>query len=107
MPKEPASPLSGRFSEPALLIMASLAGGPKHGYALMQEIASEAGVRLGPGTLYGALSRLEDAGYVVACEGDERRRPYALSAAGRRAFAARMRDLEQFHQSLRRLTNER
>ena len=41
----------GRFSEPALLILISLADGPKHGYAMVEDIAGVAGVRLGPGTL--------------------------------------------------------
>ena len=49
----------GRFAEPSLLILASLAGGPKHGYAMMEDIEAMSGVRLGPGTLYGALARLE------------------------------------------------
>src|SRR5215467_11811459 len=47
----------GRFSDPSLLILASLAGGPKHGYAMMEDIEAMSGVRLGPGTLYGALAR--------------------------------------------------
>jgi len=49
----------GRFSEPGLLILVSLADGPKHGYAILEDIDQLAGVRLGPGTLYGALARLE------------------------------------------------
>lgn len=49
----------GRFSEPALLILISLADGPKHGYAMTQDIETVSGQRLGPGTLYGAITRLE------------------------------------------------
>src|SRR5215469_14493019 len=48
----------GRFSEPALLILISLAEGPKHGYSMTEDIEAIAGVRLGPGTLYGAIARL-------------------------------------------------
>ena len=44
----------GRFSEPALLILISLAEGPKHGYSMAEDIEAIAGLRLGPGTLYGA-----------------------------------------------------
>ena len=44
----------GRFSEPALLILVSLAEGPRHGYSIAEDIEAIAGVRLGPGTLYGA-----------------------------------------------------
>lgn len=65
-----------------LLILTSLAGGDKHGYALMQDIEEFAGVRLGPGSLYGALARLEEEGLVVALAPQERRRPYRLTAAG-------------------------
>jgi DNA-binding PadR family transcriptional regulator len=64
----------GRFSDPALLILASLAGGEKHGYAMMEDIEKMAGVRLGAGTLYGALSRLEQAGLIEALPADERNR---------------------------------
>ena len=49
----------GRFSDPSLLILSSLASGPKHGYAMMEDIAQCSGTRLEPGTLYGALSRRE------------------------------------------------
>ena len=45
----------GRFSEPALLILISLAGGPKHGYAMTDDIEQMTGERLGPGPLYDAL----------------------------------------------------
>jgi DNA-binding PadR family transcriptional regulator len=67
-----------------LLILTSLAGGPKHGYAMIEDIASITGVRLGPGTLYGAIGRLEAEGLIEALESDERRRPYQITAQGRR-----------------------
>lgn len=62
----------------------SLAAGPKHGYALITDIEQFAGVRLGAGTLYGVLARLEDAGLVAALPADERRHPYEITAEGRR-----------------------
>jgi DNA-binding PadR family transcriptional regulator len=68
--------------ERGILILTSLVGGAKHGYALMQDIESFAGVRLGPGTLYGALTRLEEDGLVSALPADDRRRPYEITAAG-------------------------
>ena len=52
----------GRFSDPALLILISLVDGPKHGYAMTEDIAVIADQRLGPGTLYGAITRLNRAG---------------------------------------------
>jgi DNA-binding PadR family transcriptional regulator len=72
-----------RFSEPTLLVLVSLLGGPKHGYAIGEDIVSVAGRRLGPGTLYGAIGRLEESGLVIALGDDGRRRPYALTDAGR------------------------
>jgi Transcriptional regulator PadR-like family len=53
-----------RFAEPWLLVLTSLADGPKHGYAIMADVAAFSGVRMEPGTLYGALSRLERRGWV-------------------------------------------
>jgi DNA-binding PadR family transcriptional regulator len=72
----------GRFSDPALLILSSLADGPKHGYGMMSDIETITGVRLGPGTLYGALARLEKSGLIVSLPAEERRRPYQLTAKG-------------------------
>jgi DNA-binding PadR family transcriptional regulator len=72
----------GRFADPAVLILTSLAGGPKHGYALIKDVEEVAGVTLGPGTLYGALQRLEERGLVEALAPEERRRPYRITAAG-------------------------
>jgi DNA-binding PadR family transcriptional regulator len=70
-----------------LLILTSLAGGPKHGYAMIEDIASITGVRLGPGTLYGAISRLEAEGMIEALESDDRRRPYQITERGRHHLA--------------------
>jgi DNA-binding PadR family transcriptional regulator len=72
----------GRFSDPGLLILASLAGGAKHGYAIMEDIEATSGIHLGPGTLYGAISRLEGGGLIEALPVDERRRPYRLTQQG-------------------------
>jgi DNA-binding PadR family transcriptional regulator len=76
----------GRYAGPATLILSSLAGGAKHGYALMQDVEAFAEVRLGPGTLDGALTRLEEAGMIEALAGDGRRRPYQLTPAGAEAL---------------------
>jgi DNA-binding PadR family transcriptional regulator len=80
----------GRYSGPATLILSSLADGPKHGYALMQDIEGFADVTLRPGTLYGALSRLEGMRLIEALEGDGRRRPYRLTPAGAVALEAKL-----------------
>lgn len=73
-----------------LLILTSLADGDKHGYALMQDIDQFAGVRLGPGSLYGALARLEDEGLVEALPSDDRRRPYRITPDGSRVLKAEL-----------------
>jgi DNA-binding PadR family transcriptional regulator len=76
----------GRFSDPAVLVLSSLAGGDKHGYALIKDIEAFAGISLGPGTLYGAVARLEARGLVEALPTDDRRRPYRLTTAGAHAL---------------------
>ena len=65
----------------------SLAGGAKHGHALLKDVEEFAGVKLGPGALYGAITRLEERGLIEALESDDRRRPYQITAAGSRALA--------------------
>ena len=96
----------GRFSDPALFILVSLADGEKHGYAMMEDIEKTCGTRLGPGTLYGALSRLEKRGLVEPlASSEERRRPYRLTATGASALEGRLRELEGFARAgLGRLT---
>ena len=76
----------GRYAGPATLILSSLAGGPKHGYALTKDVEQFAGVRLAPGTLYEALARLESQGMIEALAAADRRRPYQLTTAGAAAL---------------------
>jgi DNA-binding PadR family transcriptional regulator len=85
-------PKSAATGEPQLLIMTSLASGPRHGYALIQDIDAFAGVRLGPGTLYGAIARLEQRGLIEGLEADGRRRPYQLTAQGHASLATALAD---------------
>ncbi len=80
----------GRYAGPATLILSSLAGGPKHGYGLTKDIEEFAGVRLQPGTLYAAISRLVQDGLIEALEADGRRLPYRLTAGGRVALQAHL-----------------
>lgn len=84
----------GRFAEPALLILISLTAGPKHGYAMTEDIAQIADVRLGPGTLYGAVARLESRGLIEPLESEDRRNPYRLTGLGEKALRARLASLE-------------
>jgi DNA-binding PadR family transcriptional regulator len=80
----------GRYAGPATLILASLAEGAKHGYALTKDIESFADVRLAPGTLYEALARLQSQGLIEALESEDRRRPYQLTATGAEALRAHL-----------------
>ena len=98
--------LSGKteFSDPGLLILTSLADSDKHGYAMIEDIERLCGVRLGPGTLYGALARLESRGLITPLAAEERRRPYRLTEAGRVFLASELATLRDLSQTgLRRL----
>jgi DNA-binding PadR family transcriptional regulator len=92
----------GRFGEPAVLILISLADGPKHGYAITGEIEEIAGFRPGPGTLYGAITRLESRGLIERLESEDRRNPYRLTELGERALKARLSALEAVARAGRR-----
>jgi DNA-binding PadR family transcriptional regulator len=85
----------GRFADPSLLILTSLSGGPKHGYAIMTDVGSFSGVGMEPGTLYGALSRLERRGWVRPLAAAERRRPYEITAAGQAVLAEQLKTMRQ------------
>ncbi len=76
-------------------MLTSLADGPKHGYAIASDVEQLANVRLGPGTLYGALARLEGKGLIESLPAEDRRRPYQLTGAGRAALAEQLRVLER------------
>jgi DNA-binding PadR family transcriptional regulator len=82
-------------SDPTILVLASLADGEKHGYAMMVDIQRFAGVRLGPGTLYGAITRLEQRGWIRPVATEDRRQPYALTPAGRAWLEAQVTALDQ------------
>lgn len=94
----------GHYSDPPLLVLASLASGPKHGHAMIEDIARLCGSRLGPGTLYGAITRLEQQGWIEPLPPEERRRPYRITAQGLRILRARLTTLSNFAKAgLRRL----
>jgi DNA-binding PadR family transcriptional regulator len=91
----PAAEL-GRYVEPAVVVLASLSDGPKHGYAIMADVEEFSGLAMGPGTLYAVLARLEQAGLVVPLPAEDRRRPYRLTAAGSAALAERLDEMARF-----------
>ena len=82
-------------NDPGLLILTSLSSGPKHGHALLLDIDAFAQVRLGPGTLYGAITRLEERGLIEPLASDDRRRPYRITATGSAELADALADLRR------------
>lgn len=83
--------MASDLSQRSVLVLTSLADGPKHGYALIKDIERFAGVTLGPGTLYGVLARLEDAGFVKPLPAEERRHPYEITVEGTAALINQLR----------------
>ena len=86
----------GHYSDPPLLVLASLASGPKHVHAMIEDIAALCGARLGPGTLYGAIARLEKQGLIEALPSEDRRQPYRITPQGARVLRAKLTTLRQF-----------
>ena len=85
----------GRFSEAGFNILVALADGAKHGYAMMQDIEQMTGSRPGPGTLYAAISRLEQRNWIEPVASTDRRRPYRLTGAGRKVLRTRLAALRE------------
>jgi DNA-binding PadR family transcriptional regulator len=90
------------LSEPVLMVLLSLAEQPRHGYSIIKDVEqmSEGRVMLSTGTLYGALLRLLDRGWIERFEEEEAsrdRRAYRLTALGRR-------NLKQEFERMRHLT---
>src|SRR5260370_10906770 len=86
----------GPFADAGLLILASLAAGSKHGYAMLEDIEEMAGVRMGPGTLYTTLARLQQRGWIKALPAEDTRRPYRLTGAGTAVLRAQLGKLARF-----------
>ncbi len=93
----------GRFSQPTLIVLAVLIAGDNHGYGIMQELERQAGIRVGAGTLYGTLGKLEQDGFTRQVGSNGRRTVYAVTAKGRKAFSAQTRDLRRFGSALSKL----
>ena len=87
---------NGHYSDPPLLVLASLAEGPKHGHAMIEDIERLCGSRLGPGTLYGAIARLEEQGWIQPLPPEDRRRPYRITPAGLEVLRAKLTTLQHF-----------
>ncbi|MFN8519373.1 MAG: PadR family transcriptional regulator [Chloroflexota bacterium] len=88
----------GRFADPALFILVVLSAGPRHGYAIMAEVEGLSGRSLGPGTLYGALARLESRGLIEPVPSTDRRRPYRLTGEGQGTLRSQLARLDRIVQ---------
>ena len=87
-----------------MLVLTSLVERPRHGYAIVKDVEAVAAVRLGPGTLYATLSRLQDRGLIEALPAEDRRRPYRITSAGRDLLRARLTRMDAVARAgLRRL----
>ncbi len=86
---------AGPASDPELLILSSLASGPKHGYAIMLDVSTFSGVELGPGTLYSAIARLVENGWMEPEEPHGRQRPYRLTGRGLQHLRAQLEKMRQ------------
>ncbi|GAA2894706.1 PadR family transcriptional regulator [Nonomuraea rubra] len=89
----------GRFTDVALLVLISLAEGQKHGYLMISDIEQFSGTSLEPGTLYGALMRLEERGWIEPVESAERRKPYRITGSGRDALREQLATLRRVEQA--------
>ena len=86
----------GHFSDPPLLVLASLADGPKHGHAMIHDIRAMVGTTLSPGALYGAIARLEKRGLIEPLPAEDRRHPYKITANGLLFLKAKLDTLRRF-----------
>lgn len=86
------------------LVLCALADGPLHGYAINTAIEELAGRRLGPGSLYGALTRLEAKGLIEPIDGTGRQHPVRLTPSGRAVLERELRSMARVAEAgLRRL----
>jgi DNA-binding PadR family transcriptional regulator len=106
--RDPATLLP--LSEAVFQILLALADESRHGYGIIQEVEERTSgrIRLGPGTLYGAIKRLREQGLLeededgVAPDGDERRRYYRMTTFGREVAALEAKRLERLLDAARR-----
>jgi DNA-binding PadR family transcriptional regulator len=87
-------PKAGPASDPEMLILASLAAGPKHGYAIMSDIEAFSGVAVGPGTLYTAITRLVEKKLIIPKETPGRQRPYEITRSGASLLTTQLQEMQ-------------
>ncbi|WP_438347865.1 PadR family transcriptional regulator [Paenibacillus sp. FA6] len=72
----------------------SVAENNMHGYAIMEDIKTSYNVSIGPGTLYGAISRMEKMGLIEAVPTNDRTQPYCITELGRDFLKERLHELQ-------------
>lgn len=98
-------PQLGPSSDPETLILTSLANEPKHGYAVMQDIEQFSGTKLGPGTLYTAITRLVEKGKIRPEPAEDRQRPYRITKEGLTSLSEELQNMRKIANfGLRRLS---
>jgi DNA-binding PadR family transcriptional regulator len=88
-------PQSGPATDPELLILSSLAEGPKHGYAILTDIEAFAGHTLGAGTLYTAITRLVERGWIAPEPVEGRQRPYRITGEGSKTLEEQLAQMQR------------
>jgi DNA-binding PadR family transcriptional regulator len=88
-------PKTGPAADPEMLILLSLTQAPKHGYAIMADVESVSGIKLGPGTLYTAITRLVEKKLIVPEASPGRQRPYRITAEGAARLAEQLNDMRR------------
>ncbi len=88
-------PLAGPATDPELLILLSLAEGPKHGYAILTDIEEFADHALGAGTLYTAITRLVEKGWIAAEPAAGRQRPYRITGEGSAVLEGQLAQMQR------------
>jgi DNA-binding PadR family transcriptional regulator len=92
-------PANAPLTPAVLHILLALSSQPRHGYGIMKQVESDSGgkVKMGPGTLYGSLGRMMDAGFIRESDkkvdpkmDDERRVYYKITALGQKALTAEL-----------------
>lgn len=90
----PRKPDAGPANDPELLILTSLAAGPRHGYGIMADIGTMGG-KVGPGTLYTAITRLVEKKLIAPEREAGRQRPYRITPRGERALSERLHEMKR------------
>jgi DNA-binding PadR family transcriptional regulator len=82
-----------QVNDAQMLVLCALAGGPLHGYAINTAVQELTGERLGPGSLYGALTRLESKQLIEFLDEQGRQRPVRLTPQGRAVLEEQLRSM--------------